>query len=341
MKRFSCPVCANELHFDNWSCVNCGTKVGYQSIDGVFLSLPDPELTEAYQPCANRAKGGCNWLVRPGTGPYCTACQHNRTVPDLSKPANVARWRDLEQAKRYLFYSILKWRLPHPTRKDRKDGLAFDFLADTVGKDGKPRPAMTGHASGLITLAIAEADDAEREKRRTDLGEPYRTLIGHMRHEVGHYFWDLLVRDGGQLDRCRTVFGDERDDYGAALKRHYANGPAPDWRSRYISSYAAAHPWEDFAETWSHYIHIVDASETAHAFGMTLRPHRGGGEEIEVETNPYYGGTIDDILEDWVPLTVAMNCLNRSIGQPDMYPFVLNEAVKAKLSFIHDLVRAN
>lgn len=341
MKRFSCPVCANELHFDNSDCLACGTAVGYQSVDAVFLPLPDAGRTNVYQPCVNRDAAGCNWLVRPGTGQFCTACRHNRTVPDLAVDGNAEAWRELEQAKRYLFYSILRWRLPHPSRDDAPNGLAFDFLADTVTADGRVDRAMTGHAQGLITLAIAEGDDAERERRRTALGEPYRTLIGHFRHEVGHFYWDLLVRDGGWLDRCRAVFGDDRLDYAEALARNYAEGPPPDWETRYISSYAAVHPWEDFAETWAHYVHIVDASETAHAFGMTLRPHRSGGEDIELETNPYFGGTIDDILADWVPLTVAMNCLNRSLGQPDMYPFVLNEPVREKLSFIHDLVRAS
>ncbi|MCA8880513.1 MAG: putative zinc-binding metallopeptidase [Rhodobacteraceae bacterium] len=334
MKRFSCPVCATEVHFDNSTCLNCGTELGYDSAGESFRAL---NADDAAQPCANRIPAGCNWLA-VAEDSFCPACRHNRTVPDLDEPANQQNWRDIEQAKRYLFYSILKWNLPHPTRTNSPTGLAFDFLADTVDADGTLQAVLTGHAEGLVTLNIAEGDDAERAARRTQLGEPYRTLIGHMRHEVGHFYWELLVRDGGRLEAFREMFGDETVDYGEALKAHYANGPQPGWQNAFISSYAAAHPWEDFAETWAHYIHIVDASETAHAFGMTLRPVQGSSAEMELDANPYFGGSLDEVLADWVPLTVAINCLNRSMGQPDLYPFVLSDPVMRKLGFIHALV---
>lgn len=334
MKRYSCPVCETELHFDNSVCLNCSTEVGYDSQDETFRALAPGDGAD---PCGNRSAAGCNWLA--GSASFCPACLHNNTVPDLTVPGNPENWRAMEQAKRYLFYSLLKWDLPHPTRDEAPNGLAFDFIADTVDAEGKVVPALTGHADGLITINVAEGDDAERARRREQLGEPYRTLIGHMRHEVGHYYWDLLVRDGGRLDDFRAVFGDETFDYGEALKAHYANGPKPGWQNEFISSYAAAHPWEDFAETWAHYLHIVDASETAHAFGMTLRPVKGSHEQVKIAANPYFTGSIDEALEDWVPLTVAINCLNRSMGQPDLYPFVLSEPVKQKLAFMHDLVQ--
>lgn len=339
MKRFNCPACANEVHFESYRCVRCSTRLGYQWIDQVFLPLPEPGSAELWTACANREAAGCNWLVAPRTGTFCLACRHNRTVPDLSQPPNAERWRALESAKRVLFYSILKWRLPHPTRDEAPNGLAFDFLADTTDQDGQLQRAMTGHASGVITLALAEGDDAERTARREAMGEPFRTLIGHFRHEIAHFYWDLLVRDGPMLMRCRETFGDERQDYGEALSRNYAEGPPAGWQNTHISAYAAVHPWEDFAETWAHYMHIVDALETAHAFGMTLRPNRLGRTEMEVEHNPYHAGTFDALLEDWIPLTVAMNCLNRSIGQPDLYPFVLSEPVRRKLGFVHELIR--
>lgn len=324
MKRFACPECRAEVHFDNSTCVACRTPLAYDSAAARFVALNGPAA------CANRDLAACNWLAQPGAR-FCAACRHNRTVPDTAQGANKANWRAIEQAKRYLFYSLLRWDLPRPTRQDRPDGLAFDFLADT----GASR-VMTGHANGLITLNIAEGDDAEREARRTAMGEPYRTLIGHMRHEIGHFYWQILVRDGGPLDRCRAVFGDDRADYAAALRRHYTRGAPAGWSKRFISAYATAHPWEDFAETWAHYIHIVDASETAHAFGMALRDL--SGQTTEMTTNPYLKTDLSDTLADWVPLTVAMNALNRSIGQPDFYPFVLSGAVKAKLAFIHDLI---
>lgn len=339
MKRFSCPVCANELHFDSCTCVNCKTDVVYQPIDAVFLALPEQGGAQAIRACANRALIDCNWMVRPGAGEYCLACAHNRTIPDISVAKNVRLWREIDLAKRYLFYSILRWRLPHPLRdEDTPDGLAFDFLADVVRPDGSVKRVLTGHANGLITLNIAEGDDAERVSRREALGEPYRTLIGHMRHEVGHYYWDRLIRDGDRVDAFRDIFGDERASYGDALKAHYANGPQEGWADQFISSYAASHPWEDWAETWAHYIHIVDASETAHAFGMSIQASRFSGEEVEVEGNPYHSRDFDELIADWVPLTVAVNCLNRSIGQPDMYPFVLSAPVKRKLGFIHEIV---
>lgn len=332
MKRFSCPSCGTELHFANHVCLTCGTAVAYDPGQERFAALAPDSGALA---CANREPAACNWLATDGTGGFCHACRHNRTIPDLAVAGNAARWAEMEQAKRYLFYSLLRWNLPHPTRAEAPDaGLAFDFLGDAEGPDGTIERVLTGHDSGVVTLNIAEADDSERVARREALGEPYRTLIGHMRHEIGHYYWDRLVRDRGGEDAFRAVFGDERADYAAALESHYRNGPRPDWQADCISSYAASHPWEDWAETWAHYLHIVDASETAHAFGLRLR------DGTEIAQDPYLAAPFDEILADWVPMTVAVNALNRSMGQPDLYPFVLNAGVEAKLRFIHDLVRA-
>src|SRR6202044_2237030 len=149
-------------------------------------------------------------------------------------------------------------------------GLAFDVLADPP--EGAGETVRTGHENGVITMNLAEADDAIREQRRTELGEPYRTLLGHFRHEVGHYYWDRLVRDGGRLDECRDCFGDETRDYGDALRKYYAEGPPPDWRGNFVSAYATAHPWEDFAETWAHFLHITDTLEMAGSLGIRVDP---------------------------------------------------------------------
>ena len=191
-------------------------------------------------------------------------------------------WRKLEAAKHRLFYTLLRLNLPIETRNENPEGLAFDFLADQPAQSG-PK-VMTGHDNGLITIALAEADDAERERRRTAMGEPYRTLLGHFRHEVGHYYWDRLVRDEGRLDPCRAVFGDDSQDYEQALQRHYAEGAPANWQENFVSAYATTHPWEDFAETWAHYLHIVDTLEMAGAFGVQRRSEarpkrraRGGG----------------------------------------------------------------
>jgi len=200
---------------------------------------------------------------------------------------------------------------------------------------------LTGHDNGLITLALTEADDAEREQRRQRMGEPYRTLLGHLRHEVGHYFWDVLVRDAGKLEECRGMFGDDSLDYEQALKTHYAEGPPADWQNNFISAYATTHPWEDFAETWAHYLHIVDTLETATAFGVQVAPKLDETGELQADgdLDPYKEPDIERLVAEWLPLSFAVNNLNRSMGQPDLYPFILSRSAIAKLGFIHDLVR--
>lgn len=344
MKLFECQVCGNPVHFDNAACLACGARLGYLPAENRMVSLEadGPAFRAIARPeqrflfCSNAEHDVCNWLVPEGGPAFCPACRFNRTVPDLGAPQNIDLWRRIEVAKRHVFYSILRWKLPVQDRLENPEhGLAFDFLAD--GQEA----VLTGHDNGLITLNIAEADDAEREKRRTAMGEPYRTLIGHFRHELGHYFWDEIVAPDPQvLDRCRAVFGDEREDYGEALKRHYAQGARPDWQASFISAYATAHPWEDFAETWAHYFHITDALETAGAFGIRTRPRlkEAGDLTVSVDFDPYRASDAATLVEAWVPLTVALNSVNRSMGQPDLYPFVLSPPVMEKLEFIHSLV---
>src|SRR4051812_47082773 len=199
---------------------------------------------------------------------------------------------------------------------------------------------MTGHDNGVITIALAEADHIERERRRLQMGEPYRTLLGHFRHEVGHHYWDILMRDQGRLDACRAIFGDDRRDYGDALKQHYRLGPPSDWQSSFVSAYATSHPWEDFAETWAHYLHIIDTLEMAADFGMEIAPaiDRIGGLSAKADFDPYTVEDFDAVAQSWLPFVFAMNALSRTIGLRDMYPFILSPKVIAKLSFIHRLV---
>ncbi|ARO13700.1 hypothetical protein BVG79_00344 [Ketogulonicigenium robustum] len=333
MQIFSCSQCGNPVYFENAVCLECGSGLGFDPNAFQMVALVDggPPL------CANAGYDACNWLA-DGDSPFCRACRHNRTVPDLSRPDDLANWQRIEAAKRHLFYALLRLNLPTPDRTSEPvHGLAFDFLADTQNPDGSVTPVLTGHANGIITLNIAEGDDAERERRRTALGEPYRTLLGHFRHEIGHFYWDQLVAGQPPEARFRAVFGDERADYAAALQAHYANGPQPGWQSQFISSYAAVHPWEDFAETWAHFLHIVDTLETAAAFGMRVR-HPDGMAADQV-FQPYAVRDVDDILSAFVPLTVAINAVNRSMGQPDLYPFVLSAPVQDKLQFVCDLIR--
>jgi hypothetical protein len=221
---------------------------------------------------------------------------------------------------------------------DPQRGLAFDFLADP---DALGAPAvLTGHNNGVITLNIAEADDAERERRRLQLGEPYRTLLGHFRHEVGHYYWDLLINGSPRLEAFRELFGDDRTDYAASLKAHYQQGPRADWQQQFISEYASAHPWEDWAETWAHYLHMTDALETAAACGLSLRPRSANEPELKAEevTRRASSASFDDLIGNWFPLTYVLNNLNRGLGLPDGYPFVLSDPAIEKLRFVHQAV---
>ena len=346
MRTHSCGKCGQALFFESTSCVRCGAPVGVlDGLRAVALRAEGdgvvPIGADAPAPlhrCVNAAHGACNWLVAE-EGAYCLACRHNLTVPDLSDPGRLRDWQRMEVAKHRLIYALVRLGLPLATRaEDPEEGLGFAFLASVPGA---PK-VMTGHASGLITIDLAEADDGERERRRAAMGEPYRTLIGHFRHEVGHWYWDRLARDGGEgaLARVREAFGDDRADYGEALERHYAEGPPPDWAERFVSSYATAHPWEDFAETWAHYLHVVDTLDTAFAHGVSVGAPGGvpaGAPEDGFD--PYREGDSDRMLDAWNPLTVALNSINRSMGLPDLYPFVVTPAIRGKLAVIHDLVR--
>jgi hypothetical protein len=346
MRVFTCQNCGQLLHFENSVCMRCGLSLGFlpASLTLSALTLDGDTMTAMadgarWKPCGNADAGLCNWLI-PATDAdaFCPACDLNRTIPDLGIAGNPERWQALEAAKRRLVYALMRLGLPLKSHKEDQDrGLAFDFLADA----GQGEPVMTGHDDGLITVNVAEADSAERERRRVELGEPYRTLLGHLRHEVGHYYWDLLVRDGGRLDAARAVFGDESADYQAALARHYQDGPPADWQQRYVSAYAAAHPWEDFAETWTHYLHMVDTLDTAASFGLAVDPVVSADPTLEAEIafDPYRIADFDRLVAAWLPLTVAVNSLNRSMGQPDLYPFALTPPTIEKLRFIHTLVR--
>jgi len=350
MKLFSCQGCGQLLYFENVRCENCGRFLGYltdineisaldSNPDGSWKVLAAPH--KAYKFCNNYDAGMCNWMVAADneTG-FCLACRHNRTVPDLSVAGNDALWRKIETAKHRLFYSLCRLNLPLEDRTDDPEqGLAFDFLADPPQTHAVE--VMTGHDMGLITLALKEADDVTREKVRTEMGEPYRTLLGHFRHEIGHYFWDRLVEgNAAALEEFRALFGDERQDYGEALKKYYADGASSGRQEDFISLYASSHPWEDFAETWAHYLHIVDTLETAAAFGLKVKPRRANGVlAAAIDFDPYKAD-MDRLIDAWLPVEFATNNLNRSMGLSDLYPFLLSSRVIEKLTFVHGLTHA-
>lgn len=357
MRLFTCQSCGARLYFENRFCQSCNHWLGYlpdadtltvlvrpddqrdaeDAALGRWVPLAAPERRVRF--CINALYDACNWLVPDiggdgGDHPFCDACRFNRIIPDLSNETNLARWRKIETAKHWLIYTLSRLDLQMPDRtQDPTHGLAFDFLARV---DGESAP-ITGHAAGLITLNVEEADDSIREANRAALGEPYRTLLGHFRHEIGHFYWDILVRDGGRLDGFRRLFGDDRADYGAALDRHYANGAPPDWQAQFISAYASAHPWEDFAESWAHYLHMVDTIETANAYGLHASSP-GAAVPPNRNFDPYGQHSIGEMIEIWLPLSFAMNSLARSMGQADLYPFILSPPVIEKLGFINDLI---
>ncbi|MGF9693113.1 putative zinc-binding metallopeptidase [Rhizobium sp. 0TCS1.26] len=349
MRLYECDYCGQSIHFDNRVCVNCGHRLAFvpdrlamhalaEGEDGHWHLIADRSATVRL--CANEVNDICNWTVpAEGGETFCAACRHNRLVPDASTEAGLLQWRRISQAQRHLFYSLLKWNLPHTTREeDPEGGLVFDFLVDEIKPDGTVVPAMTGHEDGLIAIRAAEANDATREQIRVSMNEPYRTMLGHFRHETGHYIWDKLVRDRDRTGPFRLAFGDETIDYSESLRKNYEEGQPSDWQEHFISTYAASHPWEDFAECFAHYLHIVDTLETARAFGMVLDPRGHADLSSEVAFNPYRARDAAQLVEVWIPFSVAMNSIHRSMGMPDLYPFILTPTVVAKLEFIHGLV---
>jgi hypothetical protein len=338
------------LFFENTRCMTCNQPIGYCAEAARLVPLPEEgpagaeparvDVTlpggkrEAFSRCKNFSEHDtCNWLVRVAASePYCSSCQLTEIIPDLSNPHNRQAWAEVESAKRRLLYALRALRLPVvPKTVDPALGLSFRFMHGS-----EEAPVMTGHADGLITLNVAEADAAFRENMREKLGEAYRTVLGHLRHEIGHYYWDRLVRDGDRLEAFRALFGDERESYQAAIERHYEQGPPASWEGSHISAYATMHPWEDWAETWAHYLHMLDTLETAKSHGVAVRLP---GEAERVSTDELALNDFDGLMASWHAVTIALNSLSRSMGLKDVYPFVLGEPVGQKLRFIHDLVQ--
>lgn len=281
-----------------------------------------------FRKCGNYAtEGVCNWLVpADAEEELCEACRLNNVVPDLSIPENHTRWAEMEKAKRRLVFTLSALGLPLvPKSEDTERGLAFDIKADTPGDR-----VLTGHAEGLITLNLAEADAPTRERIRADMNERYRTLLGHFRHETGHYFWERLIRDRDDFAAFRALFGDETRDYAASLAAHYARAANTPRDDAFISGYASSHPWEDWAETFAHYLHMVDTLETAQEFGLVSR--LAGRPTTPKPEN------FDALFDAWTELTIALNALNRSMGLPDAYPFAVSPRVREKLAFVHRTV---
>lgn len=355
MRAFHCPNCSRLNHFEVRVCPGCKATLGFDPAIDAFRFLADRATVWRDRSghdadvvvCANNNDFQiCNWLVDAASDtPLCQACRHNRTIPDLSEPSVPVRWAKIEAAKRRLFYSLIRLGLPRETKAQEGagvQGLAFDFLYDAQAeREGKPK-IYTGHDGGVITLNLIEADDVQRERIRLSMREPYRTLLGHFRHEVGHHYWSRLIEnDPVQLEAFRKVFGDEREDYRQALQLHYSDDGTKIWTDDFVSYYATMHPWEDFAETFAHYLHMVDVLATAGGFDLSLATMPGQDEGLEEDCafDPY---TADAwaLADAMGPLAFAMNAINRSMGQPDLYPFRLSDAIVTKIAFVQQMVAA-
>lgn len=346
MKIFQCEHCQSIVYFENTICLQCGHALGFNSSYARLYSMKNqgqawsliPDDGQLYRYCTNHQHQACNWLVPIGDpSPFCKACRLNRTIPNLEQKENLDAWRLLEQAKHRLVYGLQRLELPVISKTSQNQhGLAFDFLS-AVGQT-----VRTGHANGVITINLAEADTIHREWIRKKMSEPYRTLIGHFRHEIGHYYWELLIlHDPEKLQEFRLIFGDEKQNYNAALQQYYEKGAPSHWQQAYISAYATAHPWEDWAESWAHYLHIMDTVETGYAFGIRLQPDLTNNTMLNQEAvfDPYEQKDFNKIFELFIPMTFAIDSFNRGMGLPDVYPFVVAPPVKEKLTFIHDLIR--
>ena len=353
MKRFQCKQCQVLVSLENDVCTSCGSRLvfvpelGDMAVWGLRDEPPTAEQPlgsagETYRLCQNYLQHNtCNWAVRVSDGnALCVSCRLTTVIPDLTLPENLPRWYRLEGAKRRLLVGLMRLQLQvrnHP--QDPPPPLAFQFLADVPNA---PSPSvLTGHQQGVITINVAEADDDERERRRVQMHEPYRTLVGHFRHESGHFYWDRLIKPSRRLAAFRTLFGDERADYAQALARHYEQGPPADWQRSFVSSYASTHPWEDWAETWAHYLHMVDSLDTAFESGLSLKPRGRSGPSFMPRpgfsaTRP---GSFSRMIDGWFALTYVLNDLNRGLGLQDAYPFVLSDQAIAKLEFVHNTVQ--
>jgi len=373
MKTFKCN-CQDQhiLFFESSHCLSCGRTVGiddqFEQIEAyeldpkskLFYKAAEPKVH--YKKCDNNEKYQvCNGMVNLSTFEpdpesediLCFACKFNETVPDLSVAQHIPLWKKMETAKRRALYTLKALSLPvQNIKQDPENGLSFDFITDRDVNDHFVTPleghdtVFTGHNCGHITINLAEADDVARSQTKAAMGERYRTLLGHFRHELGHYYFDRLITHSAKKHAlCKTYFGDDQFDYQEALDKHYKDGAPVNWHQTFISEYATMHPYEDWAETWAHYMHIIDTLETAQNFSLTGTT----GDEAMVEEvdslnlpqNSYYfkaQNSISTILNTWMEFSVILNSLNRSMGLADAYPFVLTQAVRTKLSFVHHAV---
>ena len=371
MKTFKCSCKDHQiLFFESNECDACSRTVG---LDGNFDKVEPYDLDEKsgeyfkkaqpeirFQKCDNNAEyEACNGMVNLNNfSPssiegevLCFGCRFNETIPNLNVVEHIPLWKKMETAKRRALYTLKALSLPlQNINQDPDGGLSFDFTTDRdvndhfITKLKNSKTVFTGHDSGHITINLAEANDVARSQTKLAMGERYRTLLGHFRHELGHYYFDKLIAGSPEKHAlCKKYFGDDELDYQEALDKHYKNGSPENWSEEFISQYATMHPYEDWAETWAHYMHIMDTLETAKNFSITGSTPGNSADAEEVEDLNLPQGaslfsaqtSITSVLDTWIDFAVILNSLNRSMGMSDAYPFILTKPVRTKLSFIH------
>ena len=315
MRVFANPVGGGSLWFDNLATAD-GTPVAYDPQARAFVPMPPF--------CANRDVIGCNWIA-PEQGAFCRSCAMTALAPDPSIPDAIPNWAQTEAAKRWVLDNLGRWHWFRP--EDPGAPPVFRLLAEG------PTPVPMGHVEGVVTISVAEVDPVLVATRREALEEPYRTMMGHMRHEIAHMLWWRLSLRDDFLDAFRAMFGDERIDYPAALQYHYENGPPAQWQQHYLTTYASAHPHEDWAETAAHLLHLTDITDSFVATGLSSPqiPHAGW--------DPYSEPDPDRLIHVATSLTVGVNHVNRAMGLQDLYPFVLSDHARHKLAFVHNWLR--
>ncbi len=315
MRVFANPVGAGSLWFDNLATAD-GTPVAYDPQARAFLPMPPF--------CVNREIIGCNWIA-PKQGAFCRSCAMTALAPDPAIPDAMPNWAQTEAAKRWVLDNLGRWHWFRP--EDPGAPPVFHMLAEG------PTPVAMGHAGGVVTISVAEADAVLRTTRREALEEPYRTMIGHMRHEISHMLWWRLSLREDFLDAFRNMFGDERVDYPSALQQYFNDGPPPGWQSSFLTAYASAHPHEDWAETAAHLLHLTDITDSFVAAGLS------SPELPSPHWDPYMEPDVERLIHVAASLVAGVNHVNRSMGLSDLYPFVLSDAARQKLVFVHDWLR--
>ena len=289
---------------------------------------PDGYLKDSggslWQLCGNRELHQvCNGLAEAAApGALCAGCTLNRTIPVLDRPENLRRWQKLESAKRRMITGLSRLGLDVRSKiNSHAAGMRFDFMEDQRSHpDVLETFVSTGHKNGVITINAVEADEVQRVQARELMGERYRTLLGHFRHEAGHFFYNELTPDSAAFI---ALFGDPLQDYDSALEAYYREGPPADWGMNFISAYACSHPLEDWAECFAHYLHMRDALTTATACKLaTISDSADFSEQLQA----------------WSALSMGLNEISRSLGQRDAYPFVITAEIAQKLAFVHEAI---